>query len=342
MKLSAGKFWGLRRLATADGHFAMLAIDQRPPIEALVKARRGVASASFDDIVAVKVALARALAGQASALLMDPVYAYWAAVEHARPDRGLLLTLEDHRFAETPGGRRGAPIADWSVGKIKRLGADGVKLLVHYRPDAAPEIRRHQQDFVARAGAECREHDICLLLELLVYPLAGDTVQLTDPARRAALVIDSVREFADPRYGVDLFKLESPIAAADLPDPDAGGDAVERARAAFAALGAAATRPWVMLSAGAAMAQFARVLHYAYEAGASGYLAGRAIWWEAAQAFPDPIALDRRLRDEAAPYMDALNRLTAARAVPWMRHAAFAGAVALDGAGAGFAAGYGG
>lgn len=341
MKLTAGKFWGLRRLATADGHFAMLAIDQRPPIEALVKARRAVATAPFDDIVAVKVALARALAGQASALLMDPVYAYWAAIEHARPDRGLLVTLEDHRFAETPDGRMGAPIADWSVAKIKRLGADGVKLLVHYRPDAAPAVCRHQQDFVARAGAECREHDICLLLELLVYPLAGDAAQLTDPRTRAPLVIDSVREFADPRYGVDLFKLESPIAAAGLPDPAAGGEAVEQARAAFAALGAATTRPWVMLSAGAAMAQFARVLHYAYEAGASGYLAGRAIWWEAAQAFPDLAAMDRRLRDEAAPYMDGLNRMTAARARPWMQHAAFAGGATLQGGGEGFPSQYG-
>jgi len=36
----------------------------------------------------------------------------------------------------------------------------------------------------------------------------------------------------------------------------------------------------VMLSAGAAMAEFANVLRYAYRAGAHGFLAGRAIWWD--------------------------------------------------------------
>jgi tagatose-1,6-bisphosphate aldolase len=36
VQLSAcGQAWGLRRLADAEGFFAMVAIDQRPPIEQL-------------------------------------------------------------------------------------------------------------------------------------------------------------------------------------------------------------------------------------------------------------------------------------------------------------------
>ena len=42
MEISAGKLWGLRRLADDAGRFKMTAIDQRPPIINLVKERRGL------------------------------------------------------------------------------------------------------------------------------------------------------------------------------------------------------------------------------------------------------------------------------------------------------------
>ena len=71
-----------------------------------------------------------------------------------------------------------------------------------------------------------------------------------------------------------------------------------------------------MLSAGAPKDAFARVLSYAYRAGASGYLAGRAIWWEAMQAYPDLVAASARLGAESVPYMRMLNELTRANARP--------------------------
>ena len=37
-------------------------------------------------------------------------------------------------------------------------------------------------------------------------------------------MIESLREFAKPEYGVDLLKLESPLAANDLPRPDGSSD----------------------------------------------------------------------------------------------------------------------
>ena len=56
----------------------------------------------------------------------------------------------------------------------------------------------------------------------------------------------------------------------------------------FDELGRISRRPWVMLSAGASAENFRKVLQYAYRAGASGFLAGRAIWWESfVQNFPD-------------------------------------------------------
>ena len=39
--LSAGKYWGMRRMADAQGRFKMTAVDQRPPIKNPIKAKRG-------------------------------------------------------------------------------------------------------------------------------------------------------------------------------------------------------------------------------------------------------------------------------------------------------------
>jgi tagatose 1,6-diphosphate aldolase len=65
------------------------------------------------------------------------------------------------------------------------------------------------------------------------------------------------------------------------------------------------------------------VLHYAYTAGASGYLAGRAIWLAAFQRFPDWDGIRDDLRGDAIPYMRELNSLTDAAARPWHAHPCF-------------------
>ena len=78
-----------------------------------------------------------------------------------------------------------------------------------------------------------------------------------------------------------------------------------------------------MLSAGAGMDEFARVLAHAYRAGASGYLAGRAIWMKAFDRFPDWDAMSAGLKGEAVAYMRQLNLLTDAGALPWHQHACY-------------------
>lgn len=313
--LSPGKAWGMRRLAGADGRFAMLAADQRPPIMSLTKSKRGEADYRFEDVATVKRLIVEHLAPEATAVLLDPIWAYKASIPHVSPRQGLLLTLEDHAFRDTPEGRYSSEIADWSVEHIKRFGADGVKVLAWYRPDASPAVLAHQERFIRKIGEDCRRHDICFLLEFLVYPLGGDVGYAEDPQKYPDMVIESVERFAGPEYGIDIFKLESPLPAKALPDPD-GKDAA-RAQALFDRLGAACGgRPWVMLSAGASAADFNNVLTYAYRAGANGYLAGRAIWWDAMQAFPDLAAVRARLQRDSVPYMRAINALTAKAARP--------------------------
>ena len=170
--ISPGKWWGLRRLADDVGRFTMLAVDQRPPIKNLVSSARGTADATYDDVADVKRLLVEELGGLASAVLLDPHYAYPRAIDAVSPRQGLLLTLEDSVFEETPTGRLSGTIDDWSVDKIRRVGGDAVKVLAWYRPDADPSVNEHQQEFVAAIGSACRKYDIPFLFELLVYTRA--------------------------------------------------------------------------------------------------------------------------------------------------------------------------
>lgn len=342
MELSAGKLWCMRRLADESGRFKMTAVDQRPPIMNLIQKKLNVATASYDDVSTVKTTLTKALAPEASAMLLDPIWAYPNAIDYVNPKQGLLLTLEAHDFEETPTGRKSYDIPDWSVEKIKRLGADGVKALAWYRPDASPEVCEHQQRFVEAMGQACKKHDIAFLFELLVYPLAGEDHQTKDyiehKAKRPELVIESVKTFADPRFGIDIFKLESPLAAPEVPALDSAE--AESCQQWFDELGKACHVPWVMLSAGATMTQFEKVLQYAYRAGASGYLAGRAIWWEAAQHFPDLQKMETELQSEGVAYVKKINQLTDEQATPWQHHMAFQDGVLLEGKGADFPKNY--
>jgi tagatose 1,6-diphosphate aldolase len=341
MDISAGKLWGMRRLADPSGRFKMVAVDQRPPIINALASRNGGTRPGRDEVGMVKRHLVEALGPLGSAVLIDPDYGLPLSFDVLPPEKGLLLTLEDFAVEEGPGGRRTRVLPGWSVGRIKRAGADGVKLLLWYRPDADPDVIAHQKALVHAVGEACAQMDIVFLLELLVFPfaasagIANDYVE--DRTRRPELVLRSLEDFADPAYGIDIYKLESPIPASALPDPD--GPEAAAAQRWFDRLDTVIDRPWVMLSAGAGMDPFRRVLTYAYRAGAHGYLAGRAIWWEAFAEWPDAAGMDRRLRSEGAAYMAEINALTDAAATPWTRARCFATPPALAGRDA-FPAGY--
>ncbi len=328
----------MRRLADAAGRWKMIAVDQRTPLMQPIARIRGATEAPYDDVAAVKAAITRRLSPLATAMLLDPNFAYPRCASEMSPATGLCLSLEHHVTQDgLDAGRYSEVIPSWSVRQIRRIGADAVKLLVWYRPDADAAVLEHQQNFVRRIGQECREHDIVLLLELLVYPLAGDAPGRLE-AQRTRLVLDSMRDFASAEFGVDIYKLEPPFALRAVPDPDgAQAAAVQRA---YDELGALTTRPWVLLSAAAGPADFERSLTYAYRAGASGYLCGRAIWQSAFERFPDMGALEHELESVSSRYVQALNALTDRLATPWQKHPAWSGGVAMAGDGPAFAQQY--
>ena len=171
------------------------------------------------------------------------------------------------------------------------------------------------------------------LLEILTYPLPGETGPMP-PERRAECTIRAAEDYLDPRFGVDVYKLEPPIPLSDVPDPDG-----PRA-AAYDRLAKKLPRPWVLLSAGAAPEDFSRQLVYAYRAGASGYLCGRAIWLDAFRQFPDFAAVERCVASDSVPYIERINALTEKLATPWHSHAGWGGAPEIGVTGPEFARNY--
>jgi tagatose 1,6-diphosphate aldolase len=341
MELSAGKHWTMRRLAGEDGFFTMTAVDQRPGVEALVASRRGTEKSSYEDVGLIKQVLIEELSPFSSAMLVDPGYAYPFAYRSLDPRKGLIVTAEQWACDEDDGGRRTLLYPDWSVEKIKRMGADGVKLMLWYRPDASKAVIDHQQSLVETLGSECRKHDITFLVEPLVYPFrkeAGSTEYAEDPNKRPEMVIDTVKELKKEKYGIDIFKLETPIAADVIVDPDASGS--EGTQAWFDQIDKQLDRPWVMLSAGADKEPFRRILTYAFRAGASGYLAGRAIWWEAAKQFPDIGAFRAKIRSEGVPYTQNIQSMLRAHGRPWPQKLSQAGNVTVKNAGPSFFSSY--
>lgn len=333
--MKAGKLWGMRRLANADGYFTMAAIDQRPPISKFIARKHGIDESQVSDqqIAALKGMLAQGLAPSASALLVDPNYGYSSAVDYLQPDRGLLITLEDHRFDDTDGGRKSECIRNWSVEKIRRMGADAVKLLAWYRPDASADVLRHQQAFVEQVGKDCAQYDIPFIFELLVYPFpksaASFTDYLEDPAKQSSHVIESVQEFSKPKYQVDLLKLESPIPAPLLPDP--ASPEATAIQSSFDEMGKACSGlPWVMLSAGAGFPDFAKAMTFAARAGASGFLAGRALWADLIEPYPDRNAVVSGLQTIGGSRIAELESIVRTHGKAWRPNYDWSGGLSLS------------
>jgi len=87
---------------------------------------------------------------------------------------------------------------------------------------------------------------------------------------------------------------------------------------------AAAQRPWVILSGGVDIKEFLTNLDLAIDAGASGFLCGRAIWKDVVPRYPDLGAMRAYLTSTAANNFVRANAVVE-RARPWFAHPSFVG-----------------
>lgn len=308
--LSVGKIRGLQQISTATGIFTMTAMDQRGSLAELMKPG-DADSVTYDQLKQVKLELAATFGPHSSAVLLDPLFGAAEAIAYgALPGRtGLLVAWEESGYTADGSGRLTRVQPGWSVQKIKLMGASAVKLLVYYNPDEARSAER-QQAIVRQVVAECRQYDIPSVVEAVAYGINGMKTGTPEfAAAKPDLVIRTARDLCP--LGFDVFKAEFP---ADLKFERDEGRMAEWCRQ----IDAACPVPWVILSAGVDITLFRRQVEIACKNGASGFLAGRAIWKDGVR-MADAAERRRWLQTEGVANLRSCIELAQARATPWTK-----------------------
>ena len=302
--LTIGKMRGLQQCSTRRGAIAVLALDHRNKLRRALHPE-APETTTAEELTAIKQQVARIVGPAASALLLDPEFgAAQCIASGALPGNvGLVVAVEATGYTGEPTARRSHILPDWSVAKARRMGANAIKLLVYYHPDAptAGEI----ESLVRQIAADCAEQDLPMFLEPLSYSLDPGHEKLMKDERRR-VVIETARRLT--RLGGDVLKAEFPLDIQAEPDEKAWADAC-------AELSAASAVPWVLLSAGVTYETYLRQVTSACQAGASGVAVGRAVWKEA----PTLQGEERTtfLRDVAQERMARITALCDALARPW-------------------------
>ena len=307
-KLTIGKIARLRRLADDQGIFCITAMDQRNSMRAILNPK-DPASVSNDLMAEVKISLAAALSPHSTAILIDPMYGVIQSITAGALDghAGLLITLEADRPKNVGQGKVTMIAPGLSAQKIARMGGDAVKLLVRYRPDLGDATEQNQA-VVREVAEQCREADIPFVLEPVVHALEGQSKE--DFSReKPSLVIQTARDLSPL---CDLFKTE-------FPDDIAWQKDLAIQKKHCVELDAASAVPWVILSAGADIGPFAQVVEIACQSGASGFLAGRAIWKDYVK-ISDPDDRLEQLERKAVPNLGIITNIAVRDALPWTEH----------------------
>jgi sulfofructosephosphate aldolase len=209
-----------------------------------------------------KTAVARELAPHASGFLVEPQF-----LEDVRPllPRGLILAVD--RLEQ----ERGAIVEDTRLDEIDHVpdGVVALKLLVIWRDD---ERRRERIEMCERFVALAARHGVLSVLE----PVVREDQQIVEAARELGATRPSLYKCQAPRQG----------------------DVVARCREITAALPV----QWVVLSQGVPQDEFPLAVEHACRGGASGFLAGRALWTNTLDA-DDPT---EALRAQSVPRLREL------------------------------------
>ena len=259
-----------------------VAVDAGSGLAAGIAEARG-AHAQDDELLTFKRAVVETLGPGASTILVDaacgrdllgnfpvgcaPMLAFEADVYHIS-DEDRITVLPDNLTVE-----------DYPA-----LGVKDLKFFIYFAPDDEPALNARKQDLVAEIGARCRAAGVRYLMEPLVYHPTLQPGTAEYAAAKPDLVRRATEVFAQPRFAVDVLKVEVPV---DLNFVEGFGqpemtrsDALDAFRAAAAPAEGLGV---VYLSAGVPFEAFEASLRMAREAGVAfdGFMCGRAIWSDA-------------------------------------------------------------
>ncbi|GLR08907.1 aldolase [Mixta theicola] len=278
----------IKDITRPSGGFAMLAVDQREAMRLMFAAAGATTPVTDGVLTDFKVNAARILSPYASAILVDQQFCYRQVVEQKAIASNCAMIVAADAFIPGNGIPVDSVVIDQHVDpqQVKRDGGKALKLLVLWRSDEDPQQRL---EMVRAFNQLCHSNGLVSIIEPVVRPPRhGDAFD------REEAIIHAAKELGDS--GADLYKVEMPLAGKGLQ---------QALLSACRRLNEHINMPWVILSSGVDEKLFPRAVSVAMTAGASGFLAGRAVW-SSVIGLPDT---EMMLRDLSVPKLQRLGEI---------------------------------
>ena len=277
------------RLLTKNGHMLVVAADQRRSMLQLMPGVPAGASevARSRLLLSAKHALTDVLGVAAPAILLD-----WDSVMHhgVSPnlaDTALVIGIDasEWNINATTLLRESQVVRGVDIAQAKKEGADAIKMLFYFRPDLeGPDS--YPVNLMEELLADCNKADILLIFEILVYQAPNEDTQRYEDIRP-----DLIAQSAEVArsLGAKVLKLQYPGSVEACHHVTQAADGV----------------PWALLSAGVTHDAFLLQVGNAIDGGASGIMAGRALWGDCLVA--DDQLMRTRLSSLAVPRLSILE-----------------------------------
>jgi tagatose 1,6-diphosphate aldolase len=253
---------GYQQICGENGLMMVVAADQRGGMREVLadtpEARKNIDQAMLGR---VKSGLVRHLANKAACVLLDAVTAVPDVVEDGTlaRDTGLLIGLDDSGWNTDAQGYRISKLSPGiNARKVRELGGTGAKLMVYLRADR-PDANAVNIQTIRECVADFAAEDVLLVVEFLTYRLA-DEPEADYKSAFPDLVVEGTRICIE--NGAKVLKIPYPGT------PEACRRVTELCDGI----------PWAVLSAGVDHETFLGQVETSMANGASGVIAGRALW----------------------------------------------------------------
>jgi tagatose 1,6-diphosphate aldolase len=261
--LSTAERRGFQQICGADGKILVIALDQRNAMRDLltedVDERKRISNA---DLGLVKADIVKYLGNYAPAVLLDPECALPMLVDEGvlARDVALVVGMDASGWDVKPGSslRYSRLVPGITARRIRELGGTAAKLMVFMRADLEGGDP-FAQGLIRQCVEDCAAEELLLVVEILVYKTAEETPEEYE-MKKPQLILQAAK--SSKKNGAKVLKLQYPGSA-------------EACTAVTTALG---DTPWAILSAGADHETFLEELRTAIRHGATGAIAGRALW----------------------------------------------------------------
>ncbi|MDE0210036.1 MAG: tagatose-bisphosphate aldolase [Boseongicola sp.] len=281
-KMTTSERRGYQQICCKNKLMMVVAADQRGGMRRIL-ADEPDAQQAIDEptLGRIKAGIVTHLANKAACVLLDAICAVPGVVDSGilARDTGLLIGLDASGWDTNENGYRISRLVPGiTARRVRELGGTGAKLMVYLRADR-PDANSVNMQTIRDCIAEFSAEDLLLVVEILTYQLEGESN--VDYAKAfPGLIVEGTRISLD--LGARVLKLPYPGNA------DACRQITELCNGV----------PWAVLSSGVDHEIFLGQIETSMNNGASGVIAGRALWKDCISL--DPEKLESRLENVAS------------------------------------------